>query len=248
MARESREAGITARHCFIFFFATRMRARTAPMAAALVALAICACSSVNKERTALSEIKWPIGASAIRIDVNADQNLNLYEGKRHTLLLAVCQTADPNAFLSQLSNQASIASLLVSGQTLAAGFLSANRFVVSPGQHELLTMDRAKGAQYVGVVAGYYRLDPNGAARLFVVPVSLRTSGFFFKTVTAGIDPLQVDLDLGPTQIRSASRSVAGIAGQLVPVPGEHDGLIPITAAGIAASQNASPPTIVAFP
>lgn len=244
MVRESREAGIVVRYR-ARFLAGRARALAL---AAIVALAICACSSVNKEKMALSEVKWPIGASAIRIDVNADGNLNLYEGKRHTLLLAVCQAADPNAFLSQLSNQASMASLLGSGQAPAAAFLSATRFVISPGQHEMLAMDRAEGAQYVGVVAGYYNLDPNGAARLFVVPVSVRISGFFFKTVTAGVDPLQIELDLGPTQIRSASRSVAGIAGRVVPVAGEQDGLIPITAVGIAASRSAAPPTIVALP
>ncbi len=214
-----------------------------------MALMAWSCSSVDKEKMAIAEMKWDLAPSAIQIHLDSDQNLNLYDGRRHTLLLGVCQTADPNSFLVQLSNQSTIGRLLETGQgvpTMIAGF---NRFVISPGQKDTLAMARAQGAQYVGIVAGYYNLDPVGVARLFTVPVLLQKKGFISKTVTATPQPLNIDLKLGAAEIASASRVAPALdGGQLVPAPGEQDGMIAISVAGIHQSQTVTPPAVVALP
>ena len=216
------------------------------IAAALMALS---CSAVDKNKMALAEMKWDLAPAAIQVHFTSDPNLNLFNGQRHTVLMAVCQSMDPNSFLVQLSNQSTIGRLLETGQgvpTLIPGF---NRFVISPGQTDTLKMDRAQGVQYVGIVAGYYDLDPTRVARLFAVPVVLHKHGFIFKTITATPEPLNIELQLGATAIASASREPPALdGGKLVPVPGEQDGMIPISVVGIRQSQVDIVPTVVPLP
>jgi predicted component of type VI protein secretion system len=214
-----------------------------------MAVMMWSCSGIDKEKMAIAEMKWDLSPSAIQIHLNSDPNLNLYDGRRHTVLLGVCQTADPNSFLVQLSNQNTIGRLLETGQgvpTMIAGF---NRFVISPGQKDTLALDRAQGAQYVGIVAGYYNLDPAGVARLFAVPVLLQKKGFISKTVTATPQLLNIDLTLGATEIAAASRTAPAIdGGELVPAPGEQDGIISISIAGIHQAQTVTAPAVLPLP
>jgi predicted component of type VI protein secretion system len=214
-----------------------------------IAVMAWSCSGVNKEELAIAQMKWDLAPSAIRIHVVSDSDLNLYDGRRHTVLLGVCQTADVNSFLVQLSSQNTIGRLLETGQgapTMIAGF---NRFVISPGQKDTLSMDRAQGSQYVGIVAGYYNLSPTGVSRLFAVPVLMQKKGFISKTVTASPQPLDIDLKLGAMEIASASREAPVLdGGQLVPAPGEQDGMIPISVAGIHQAESVTVPAVVALP
>jgi predicted component of type VI protein secretion system len=217
--------------------------------ALLMALMVWSCSGVDKEKMAIAEMKWDLSPSAIQIHLASDPNLNLYDGRRHTVLLGVCQTADPNSFLVQLSNQSTIGRLLETGQGLPTMISGFNRFVVSPGQKDTLALDRAQGAQYVGIVAGYYNLDPAGVARLFTVPVLLQKKGFFSKTVTAAPQPLNIDLTLGATEIAAASRVAPPLdGGELVPAPGEQNGMISISVAGIRQAQTLSAPAVLPLP
>ncbi len=41
-------------------------------------------------------MKWDLAPAAIQIHLESDPDLNEFDGRRHTLLLAVCQTPDPN--------------------------------------------------------------------------------------------------------------------------------------------------------
>jgi predicted component of type VI protein secretion system len=218
-------------------------------AAIAVAVTMWSCAGIDKQKIAIAEMKWDLAPAAIQIHLESDPDLNEFDGRRHTLLLAVCQTPDPNFFLVQLSNQSAIGRLLETGQgvpTMLSGF---NRFVISPGQKDTLGMDRAQGAQYVGIVAGYYDLDPQGAARLFAFPAVMHKKGFFSKKYTAVPQPIKIDLKLGAKEIAEATREPPALdGGKLIPVPGEQNGMIPINVSGIQQAQLVSVPTVMALP
>lgn len=86
-------------------------------------------------------------------------------------------------------------------------------------------------------------------ARLFAVPVVMQKKGFFSKTYTALPQPLNIDLTLGPTEIAAASRLAPALdGGELVPAPGEQNGMISISVAGIRQAQTLTAPAVLPLP
>ena len=63
-------------------------------------------------------------------------------------------------------------------------------------------LDRAEGAKYVAIVAGYYLLVKERFVRVFDVPVVIDKKGFFKKTLTSKPAPLNLVVTLGPKQIQ----------------------------------------------
>lgn len=206
------------------------------------------CASTDPKKVALAEMKWNLAPRDVQVSFKASRELNLHDGSPHTILLAVVQSADANAFLSQLASPNSIGRLLETGQAVAPT-LTFNRFVISPGQSDTLSLDRAQNAQYVGIVAGYYNLNSQSAARLFVVPIVMQTHGWVSKSYTASPQPLVVNLILGPKQITEAQRVDPQIkGGSLVTAPGEQAGMITISPGGISEAHASIVPPVIALP
>jgi hypothetical protein len=77
------------------------------------------------------------------------------------------------------------------------------RFVVQPGQELSETLDRAEGAKYVGLVAGYYSVKKEHVLRLYPVPVVVETVGSIMsRSKVSRPAPLAIDLNLGPDGIK----------------------------------------------
>jgi hypothetical protein len=64
---------------------------------------------------------------------------------------------------------------------------------MQPGQELTQALDRAEGAKYVGLVAGYFHMQKGRMVRLLPVPVQEATG-------QAGI--LKIDFYLGPQEIQ----------------------------------------------
>jgi type VI secretion system VasD/TssJ family lipoprotein len=192
----------------------------------VLAAALPACSTMNgwfggnSEEDARKMMQWTYGASAITIEVKPDPNLNVFNGQPHTLALGVYQTADPNSFISLLNDPTSIGKLFASGYA-SAGALSFTRYIVDPGKPKTITVDRAQSAKYVGIVAGYYKLDPQHTARLFQVPVIIKTEGWVIKNRTALPGNVVVTLLLGTEQLINAER--VRLAAEGKPKEGEPE-------------------------
>ena len=75
-----------------------------------------------------------------------------------------------------------------------------------------MTLDRAEGAKYVGLVVGYYALNRENAARLSAIPVVQVAQGTFLVSKPARI---ALDVRLGPQSIEKAS---------VIPVEGQQPG------------------------
>jgi type VI secretion system VasD/TssJ family lipoprotein len=230
------------------FFSDEVRRVAIGLTALSALFLMLGCSSTDPKKVALAEMKWNLAPRDVQISFRASRELNLHDGSPHTILLAVVQSADANSFLAQLASPASIGHLLETGQT-GAPTLTFNRFVVSPGQSDTLSLDRAQNAQYVGIVAGYYNLTPPNVSRLFVVPVVMETHGWISKSYTASPQPLVVNLALGPKQITEAQRVDPKIkGGNLVTAPGEQTGMIPISPGGISEAHATIIPPVIALP
>lgn len=182
----------------LFFPASIIRMLTA----LTCALTMTACSSVNSmlggssEDDALKALKWTYAEDGIQIVSTADPHLNQSVGEPHTLALSVVQMDDPSAFASYASNAGKMSALLLANSA-PPEFLSLNRIFISPGESRTLTLARMENAKYVGVVAGYYHLDPTRSARLYRIGVEVGSSGFIVKSRNASPEPLRIELSFG---------------------------------------------------
>lgn len=182
-------------------------ARWFVVAAALLA----SCGTVNSlmggnsEAEAKAALEWSYAPGAISIELRSDPRLNLHDDAPHTLVLAIVQTIDPNLFKALLADETAVARLLATGQSIPP-MTAVERVIVEPGRTRTIRIDRAQGAQYFGVIAGYYQLDPVSNARLFKIPVEVKSSGLVVKNRTAAPVPQRVNLVLGAERVMAAEQ------------------------------------------
>jgi len=162
----------------------------------LAVLLLVACASQP-----LPPPQWSYEKDAVRLNLKADAKLNLDRGVPHTLVLCIYQLRDPNTF-NRLSDNTEGIYKLLQGEAFDSSAVSAKRIIVHPGQSTTVLLDRAEGAKYVGVAAGYYNLEKNRMIRLYDIPVVVESKGTIKKTKTNKPAPLVVDVELGATEIK----------------------------------------------
>lgn len=143
----------------------------------------------------------PYAAKAIQIQYRADENLNRYEDKPHTLTLVVYQLADIKWFNNNIKDAAGLTTLLGAEKT-DQSVLAVDRFFIEPGEVNEVELDRYENAKWVGIVAGYYDLTPGQVTRSYELPVLIETKGTFFKTNQARMGALGMNLYFGPGSIQ----------------------------------------------
>jgi type VI secretion system VasD/TssJ family lipoprotein len=144
--------------------------------------------------------KWVYEKEAIRMQVKADYRLNYYDEEAHTLLLCIYQLSDPNAF-NQLSNDEDGLYTLLDCKLFGDGAAASKRMIIQPGQDIDIMLDRAEGARYVAMAAGYYIMEKDRMVKIVDIPEIVETKGFFRKKKTRKPGRLSVVLSLGPQQI-----------------------------------------------
>jgi len=130
---------------------------------------------------------------AISLSLKGDPQLNLFEKRPHTLLVCVYQLKDPNALNQVLQDGDDVTKLLECGR-FDQSILNTKKFILQPGKEITEALDRAEGARYIGIVAGYYNLDKQRASRIVAVPVS----GIFGKKAAR----MNLEVFLGPQEIQ----------------------------------------------
>jgi type VI secretion system VasD/TssJ family lipoprotein len=145
--------------------------------------------------------EWIYEKDAIEVYLRADPRLNLDEGVPHTLLVCLYQLKDPNAFNQLLDDPDGIYTLLECG-LFDPSAATVKQIIVRPGRDMNLKLDRAAGAKYVAVAAGYYILEKERMARLYKIPVIVEKKGFFRWTKLSRPGLLKIEIDLGPSQIK----------------------------------------------
>ena len=87
--------------------------------------------------------------------VSSDKQLNSYQEKAHTLLLCVYQLKGPNGF-NQLKEEKIGTQKLMECTPFDSSAATAKRLVIQPGNTLQIELDRAEGARYLGISAGYF--------------------------------------------------------------------------------------------
>lgn len=142
--------------------------------------------------------EWRYEKDAIRLNLQSDYQLNLYQGIPHTLVVCVYHLRDPNAFQQLTEEKEGLSKLLDCGR-FDSSVTFSKRLIIHPGQVLAESLDRTEGAKYVGMVAGYYNLEKERAVRFFPIPVIEEKSE---TTILTKPRILSIELYLGPQQIR----------------------------------------------
>jgi predicted component of type VI protein secretion system len=116
------------------------------------------------------------------------------------LLVCVYQLKDPNAF-NQLAEDNDGLYKLLECELFDSSVATSKKLIARPGQDKNFVFDRAEGAKYVAVAAGYYVLHKDRMIRLFNIPVITEKKGFFRRKKIQKPGPLNIELTLGPRQI-----------------------------------------------
>lgn len=160
----------------------------------------------TSKEDALKAMKWNYAADGVKLVLKADESLNRYDNLPHTLLLQVVQLAEPNTFLTLTSTSTALSQILTA-TTPPTGVLALQPLFVDPGEAKTVTLPRVEGAQYIGVVAGYYNLAPTGCARLYRIGVEISSKGMVVQNRTATPELLQINLQLGADGLLGGEQS-----------------------------------------
>ncbi len=149
---------------------------------------------------------------AIRVHLKADPQLNLYDGRPHTLVICAYQLDSPNGYNNLTSSMEGLYKLLEC-KRFDDSVTNAERLIVHPGKDVTSTLNRAQGTKYVAVVAGYFEdlqsdFSKENLSHLFPIPVVTKSRGFFTREKYQQAENMYIDVELAPGRIKSGSASI----------------------------------------
>lgn len=172
-----------------------------------VLLILLTCLSGCFQRKPLPDPEWSSKPAAIEFQCRADNLLNEYDGRAHTLLLIVYQLREPDFFTKLAKDKDGLKRLLrfETVQERLAGaqnnVAACHRFIITPGEEKKISLDRLEGVKGVGIVAGYYHLNPDRVSHYWELPVAYERQGLFLWKVEAEVGLLSVDLNFGSHEL-----------------------------------------------
>jgi type VI secretion system VasD/TssJ family lipoprotein len=96
----------------------------------------------------------------------AGQNVNWENEKPHPVVICYYQLQSPGAFTNREQNSQGINELL-SCRAMDGSVLAYERITLQPSQSLKKTVQRIPGANYIGVVAGYYNFSQGKTTAVF---------------------------------------------------------------------------------
>jgi len=142
--------------------------------------------NANSEQKSTTSQGAVYQANAITMNIKGSPQLNLYHDRSHPVYVCIYQLKDPNWF-NQLAIENGGIENLMGCSRLDPSVAFAKRVVVQPGQELVEKGDKAEGARYLGIVAGYYTLRKESVVRLYDISKSR----------------LNFALELGPREIQN---------------------------------------------
>lgn len=149
--------------------------------------------------------QWRYEKEAISLTFQADPQLNRYNGRSHTLQVCVYQLKDPNGFNQLSESQDGLYNLLecVMFDPSVVNFRSV---ILRPGQTLSFALDRAEGARYIGLAAGYAQIEKDRITRLIDIPeVIVKEGGLFKRQRVSKPAHLKEVVHLGAYQIETVT-------------------------------------------
>jgi len=175
-----------------------------------IILSLSACASAPTELV-VEEQEWVYEVRAINMLIRAASDVNSVSGRPHSIAVGIFQLNDPNTFSGLAVDQSGpegAYELLQKGK-IDDTIVNFQLISMRPGEQKKVSISRAQTAKYIGVIAGYFELNPKTDVKIFEIPVRAVKRGIVeealaFATIItdeakAVPDKLSIFVDLGRT-------------------------------------------------
>jgi type VI secretion system VasD/TssJ family lipoprotein len=126
-----------------------------------------------------SKVHWTFEPGALKLMIYSKKDLNSYNGYPHSTLLCIYQLRETSGFKQLASSRTGIKKLLQC-KSFDASVAHFEKHYVQPGHNSTMSLARAENAKHVGLVAGYYELNPGSVTRLYNIPLHEEKKGFLW--------------------------------------------------------------------
>jgi type VI secretion system VasD/TssJ family lipoprotein len=155
----------------------------------------------SAEAESPDNVLWGFAGKALRLELDAAGDVNTYESKAHSLQICVYQLDRRDAFDPLAGTRDGLDTLLQCAP-FDKSVKSAVRIFMQPGENAVHTLDRAEGAQYVGIVCGFFDSTPEQSVLLRQIPTKTTESGrLFWKSTTYSAGTLDLSLHFSANSI-----------------------------------------------
>lgn len=145
--------------------------------------------------------RWVFEKQAVKIHVKASNDLNMYNGRPHTLYICTYQLTNFNTF-DRLARDPDGIHRLLECRLFDQSVASTNSKVIHAGEHVTLILDRAEQAQHLAVVAGYSAgLTSERVVRRHTFQTGKHLIRMLQQEYRCIPCELNIELSLGPHQI-----------------------------------------------
>lgn len=187
----------------------------------VILVAVGACASAPTELI-VEEEEWVYEVRAINMLIRAASDVNSVSGRPHSIAIGIFQMNDPNTFSALAVDQAGpegAFELLQKGK-IDDSIVNFQLITMRPGEQKKVSISRAQTARYIGVIAGYYKLNPKTDVKIFEIPVRAIKRGIVEEALVlatligdeakAKPDKLSIFVDLG----RTGSKQIVPLGGK----------------------------------
>jgi type VI secretion system VasD/TssJ family lipoprotein len=187
----------------------------------LILVGLGACASAPTELV-VEEQEWVYEVRAINMLIRAASDVNSVSGRPHSIALGIFQMNDPNTFSALAVDQAGpegAFELLQKGK-VDDTIVNFQLISMRPGEQKKISISRAQTAKYIGVIAGYFKLNPKTDVKIFEIPVRAIKRGIVedalaFATLISDEakaipDKLSIFVDLG----RTGTKQIVTLGGK----------------------------------
>jgi type VI secretion system VasD/TssJ family lipoprotein len=179
------------------------------------------CAASEPTELVIEEQEWVYEIRAINLVVRASADLNSVRGRPHSLALGIFQMNDPNTFRGLSVSRTGAVELLQKGQ-VDESIVNFEQINIRPGEQKKVSINRAQTAKYIGVIAGYFELNPKTDIQIFPIPLRPIKRGLVEKALAFAAlitdeskaipGKLNVYVDLG----RTGSKQIISVEDPLV--------------------------------
>jgi len=172
------------------------------LALGLASLLLAACQGQESSQrlSARDSVDAPAANAAVTLSIEAAPDLNSVNGLANSCAVLILQAKSLAELQEIMADPGRVKPLFIS----AAGdknLLQVDRYVMMPGQRSVLHLDRAAGARHIAVLAGYYPQPDAEQMSIVSIPVSLTSTGWWFKSWEAQLAPLSVNVMLDKSRL-----------------------------------------------
>ncbi|XCN73051.1 MAG: type VI secretion system lipoprotein TssJ [Candidatus Electrothrix aestuarii] len=147
------------------------------------------------------EPEWKYGEDAIDIVYRATPDLNTKDGDPNALLLVIYQLKEVNEF-NRLAGYTEGLKQLLEAKVFDESVMALKKIYIEPGGARRITLDRAEHTRFVGIVAGYYDLEPYRCVTVQDIEYETEKHGLFKIWKNTKISLLGISLTLGRDGLR----------------------------------------------